>query len=201
MATNKVLTEEQFKSGFTFDDFLAKTEQKVAATDVNSLEGEELSLFKYRELNIYRMKRGVKSFTPDQSLMELINTPKAGKNWLVLTEDWCGDSAQCLPGLYVMAKENPSIDFRILERDNNPEIMDKYLTNGTRSVPILVAMNDQFEEIFRWGPRPKEAADLVKEWKAQGLEKAEFVERLHVWYGRNRCKAIQEEIKAILAAL
>jgi len=201
MTTDKVLTEEQFKSGITFDDFLAETERKVAATDVTSLDQEALETFKYTDLNVHRMKRGIKSFTPDEQLVELVNKSSAGTKWLVITEDWCGDSAQCLPGLYLMAKANPSIEFRIFERDKNPELMDKYLTNGTRSVPILVGMNEQFEEIFHWGSRPKEAADLVKEWKAQGLEKAEFIERLHVWYGRNRCKALQEEIKTILAGV
>ena len=76
--------------------------------------------------------------------------------------------------------------------------MDLYLTNGTKSIPILVALDNEGVELFHWGPRPKEAADLVKNAKAEGLEHDAFIEKLHLWYGKNRGAALENEIMQLL---
>jgi hypothetical protein len=99
----------------------------------------------------------------------------------------------------MIASESDKIDLRILDRDSNLEIMDQYLTNGiSRSIPKLVAFDPEGNEIFQWGPRPMEAQMIVENAKLNNLPKEEFVEALHLWYGRNRGMAIEVEFLELL---
>ncbi|HHY20810.1 MAG TPA: thioredoxin family protein [Bacilli bacterium] len=82
---------------------------------------------------------------------------------IVLTADWCGDAMINLPILMRIAEE-ALIDVRYLIRDDNLELMDQYLTNGTaRSIPIIIFLNEAGEEIAKWGPRSKKVAEVVSE--------------------------------------
>ena len=71
--------------------------------------------------------------------------------------------------------------------------MNEFLTNGTRSIPIVAAFNDEGEELFRWGPRPKAAVGLIDQWKSEGMEKSEWTEKLHLWYARNKGEELEKE--------
>ena len=118
---------------------------------------------------------------------------------MVLTEDWCGDSAQNLPYIAKIAECNSLIKLRILPRDQNLDLMDLYLTDQkSRSIPKLVAFDEFGNELFQWGPRPYEAQKLVMELNALGLSKNEFNEKLHLWYGRNKGKSIENEFVELL---
>jgi hypothetical protein len=79
--------------------------------------------------------------------------------------------------------------------------MDKYLTNGARAIPKLIAFDEQENEFFQWGARPKEAQDLVTQLKNEGKSKTEFLEALHLWYGKNRGKNLETEFLEILQKL
>jgi hypothetical protein len=119
--------------------------------------------------------------------------------WMVITETWCGDSAQNLPIIAKTAELNDKIDLRILLRDSNSDIIDHYLTDGqSRSIPILVAFDLYGNELFKWGPRPDTAKTLVTNLKHDGFSKEEFNQQLHLWYGRNRGKELESELLQIL---
>jgi hypothetical protein len=62
----------------------------------------------------------------------------------------------------------------------------------------MVAFDDNWKELFRWGPRPEEAKKLFEDLKTAGIEKAVRLEKLHLWYGRNRGAALESEIKELL---
>jgi hypothetical protein len=117
---------------------------------------------------------------------------------MVLTEPWCGDSAQCVPCLEKLAGSHPSIEIRFLLRDDNLEIMDRYLTDGKRGIPKLVAFDAQGTELYRWGPRPAEAQVVMDAALAEGLDKPARLEKLHLFYGRNRGRALDAEMVAVL---
>jgi hypothetical protein len=109
----------------------------------------------YTKLNLARWRRV-------QKTMELV--PGAGEvlrgtaplTWLVISEPWCGDAAQVVPVLATMAAQMPGSELRLVLRDEQPELMDRYLTNGGRSIPKLIAMDrESGAERFSWGPRPQ----------------------------------------------
>ncbi|MFB5285012.1 thioredoxin family protein [Peribacillus sp. Hz7] len=85
------------------------------------------------------------------------------RNWrgIVLTADWCGDAALNVPIIQRMA-EVSDIELRFLIRDENLELMNQYLTNGTsRSIPIFVFIDQEGKEVRVWGPRADEIQQLV----------------------------------------
>ncbi|KGX86231.1 thioredoxin family protein [Pontibacillus litoralis] len=87
---------------------------------------------------------------------------KSGLRVLVLTEDWCGDAMVNIPILLRMA-EATDINVRMLYRDQNVELMDQYLTNGTsRSIPIFIFIDEDGNELGKWGPRANEVQQIVE---------------------------------------
>lgn len=85
---------------------------------------------------------------------------------LVLTADWCGDAMLCIPIIKKIA-EVASFDMRFLIRDENLELMDQYLTNGTsRSIPIFIWIDEEGKERAVWGPRAPEVQEMVSQMMA-----------------------------------
>lgn len=198
----KFLENKIPQNGLLYNDFVDLIKNKIEQTDSNSLNADEKHLFDYTKLNYQRMLRIDKTYKVPIEIEYLIKKIDTYQLWMVLTEDWCGDSAQNLPYFNKYAALNINIDLRILERDKNLEIIDEYLTNGkSRSIPKIVAFNKNGDELFIWGPRPKEAEDLLYKLKAEGLQKDEYVEKLHLWYGRNRGKALESEFIEILKTI
>ena len=85
------------------------------------------------------------------------------RNLLVLVEDWCGDASNTVPILARWADESVNGELRILRRDENPQVMDQYLTNGARSIPIVIVLDEHLVELGHWGPRPGELQKWVVE--------------------------------------
>jgi hypothetical protein len=144
------------------------------------------------------MTRIDKSYEPGIDIRDEIEKIADHQLWMVITENWCGDSAQNLPYIAGIASMNQNIELKLILRDSNPDIMDHYLTNGTRSIPKLVAFDNEGNELFQWGARPKAAQDLVSDLKTQGFDKKYFLEKLHSWYARNRGADIEKEILLLL---
>ena len=187
------------QNGLTYEEYFNQFEEKIKTTDTAALNEEDKKLFEYSKLNLHRTNRIHKSYKVSDELCELLKEIDEPQLWMAITEDWCGDSAQNLPYIAQFIKCNPKIDLRIVLRDANPDIMDLYLTHGkSRSIPKIVAFDQNGNELFQWGPRPKAAQQLVEDAKAAGKSKDEFIEELHLWYGKNRGKDIEEEFKEIV---
>lgn len=171
-----------------------------AETDTAGLDPDAAARISFTRLNLHRTLRLERTWLPSPALAAELALVRAPQTWLVISEPWCGDSAQCVPCLVVAARLSPVIRLRLLPRDDFPEVMDLFLTRGTRSIPILAALDDQGRELFRWGPRPAAAQAEVDAAKAQGLDKDAVQERLHLFYGRDRGRALDAELVARLRA-
>lgn len=191
---NKPFLEHIKSYGLTYSQYHELLKHDAAASNSFSMSDDQKSLYEKRKLNLHRMTRIDKHCHIEAEMKNLINHIQAPQLWMIISETWCGDSAQNIPYIAKIAELNPRIDLRIIMRDENPSIMDLYLTNGTRSIPILVAFDEIGNKLFRWGPRPKEAQELFNELKEQGIEKKERMEKLHLWYGKNRGKNLQSEL-------
>ena len=86
---------------------------------------------------------------------------------LVITADWCGDAMVNVP-IFMRIANEALIDVRYFIRDENQDLMDQYLTNGTaRSIPIIVIIDQDGNEVGKWGPRSAEAQRFVDEKTGQ----------------------------------
>jgi hypothetical protein len=159
------------------------------------------AMINYTFMNDRRMDRWDKKIVLDADLVDSIKgLPKM--KWMVITEAWCGDAAQNIPFLAKLAQENPNIDLRLIMRDENPEIMDLYLTNGARSIPILILMDENFNDLTTWGPRPQPVQNMVMESKNKpDLDQSKFIESIHKWYAVDKNQTITQEFKALIKTI
>jgi len=149
----------------------------------------------YYPINLQRMKRGIKQINPDPLLENLIEKIKGRLTWLVLTEQWCGDGAQTLPLFYKVSKIHEKINLLILARDEYPELMDQFLTNGGRSIPKIIQLDEHLRITGTWGPRPAPAQELVHLYRERGEP---YANALHSWYAADRYSTLQNEIIDLL---
>ena len=115
---------------------------------------------------------------------------------LVIAEDWCGDASSTIPILARFADAAPGMELRLLRRDEHPELMDRYLTNGSRSIPIVIALDESYRELGHWGPRPSVLQAWVMENRAL-VPKAELYPQIRKWYARDRGQTTLREVLAV----
>lgn len=119
--------------------------------------------------------------------------PGAGRRLLVLAEDWCGDAVNTVPVLERLAAAAPGMELRILRRDEHPEVMNQYLTNGARSIPIVIVLDEEFRELGHWGPRPRKLQAWVMA-NRQVIPKAQLYPQVRKWYAKDRGETILREV-------
>ena len=190
------------EKGVPYEEYVQQLIQRVEAQkDARFSDARQKTLYEYSRLNAQRFRRIGQSYRVPGKMCELVRALPGRQVWLLITEDWCGDTAQTMPYVAKWLSCNKNIDLRVLLRDEHPEIMDRYLTDGKRSIPVLVAFDEQGHELFRWGPRPAEAAAVLKAGLEAGLERKQAVQNMHLWYSRNRGKAVEQEFAEIFARL
>jgi hypothetical protein len=98
-----------------------------------------------------------------------------------------------VPVLARWADAVPGMELRVVRRDEHPEVMDRYLTHGTRSIPIVIVLDESFAELGHWGPRPAELQDWVVANKPR-FSKAELYPQVRRWYARDKGEATLREV-------
>lgn len=196
--TKQPITHEHLAKAVSYTQYRELIDTLLAENKTTGINHSE-DMVEYTRLNMHRMLRMEKTINLDDELIQVLLSVQTKMIWVILTEAWCGDAAQNLPGLVKIADASPLIDVKLLLRDENPELMDAYLTNGTRSIPKLIALDaTTLEEIGTWGPRPDPAQQLVVELKQQQTPFKEFAEKLHGWYAKDRSQTLQNEFKVLL---
>lgn len=170
------------------DDLLGK--------DKTTGENHSESMIHYTKMNVHRMKRIDKQVELSDELKERLQGVERPMTWLVLTEAWCGDAAQSVPAIQKMADVTEMIDARYILRDQNLDIMDQFLTNGTsRSIPKLICLDSESKDVLgTWGPRPAEAQELFDTLRErEHFSYKDVAEKLHKWYADDKTRSIQSE--------
>ncbi len=156
----------------------------------------------YSLLNQTRMNRLEKTVKADAEIVNSLSSLGRHYTWLVLSEGWCGDAAQLLPIMEILAKSVDTVDLKIVFRDDNPELMDLFLTNGARSIPKLIVLDQDRRVLGQWGPRPKDAAALIARHKAEkGVVDEEAKTELQLWYLHDKGLSTQRELAALMASI
>lgn len=91
---------------------------------------------------------------------------KKGRKVLVLAEPWCG---HCMLDIPILLKivEQAKMPIRFLPRDEHLELMDQYVTDGKRYIPIVLLLDENGVEIAKWGPMAPEILQYVNELKTR----------------------------------
>jgi len=195
----KNIIENSLEKSISYQEY-RKLVADLLADGKSTGENQTEDLLNYSKLNNSRMKRLDKTFHLSGKTIEAIRKSAKKYSWIVLTESWCGDAANALPIINKMVEVSETIELRIVLRDENEVLMDKFLTNGSKSIPKLIAIDaDTKEVVDSWGPRPTEATKMVEEQKEKfGILDADFKKELQVWYNANKGVNIEENILELL---
>lgn len=196
MTSSTPITPELLRKAMSYEDYSKLLEEEMAQNRTTGPDQNEW-LIEYARLNLVRMNRLDKTTVLVDELRQALDNLKKPQLWVVLTEGWCGDAAQIVPVIAKVAEYSHKIGLKLLLRDENPEVMDAYLTKGTRSIPKLIALEpEHLEELGSWGPRPKAAQDMVDNFKKSpgGRSKEEFTAMVHKWYANNKTLDTQYEL-------
>ena len=183
---------------YSYSDYMLLLEQVVREGGTTGPK-QSADLTHYTKLNLHRTQRLNKTFVLNEDLKSAMQEIQIPQTWYILTEAWCGDAAQILPIINFAAGMNAAIDVKLLLRDENLDLMDGYLTRGGRSIPKLVAVDQDFNELFNWGPRPAGAQALLHAYKANPLKSySEFSEEIQRWYIADKGQSIQNELLTLV---
>lgn len=190
--------KESLKGSMSYAGYRSLVKLLVEDNSNSGLEKNE-SLAEYTKLNDRRMNRWDKTFKISDSDIAVLSNFNENISWLVITESWCGDAAHIVPVLNKIA-EFININFRVVLRDENLELMNMFLTNGAQSIPKLIMIDNVSGEVLNtYGSRPEEATKMVIDYKEKhGSLTPEFKEELQLWYNKNKGQAIASDITQIL---
>jgi thiol-disulfide isomerase/thioredoxin len=169
----------------SYQKYITNVETEAAT---NPTEGYS----KYVPINLKRMQRIQKTYTLSPVAVELLSQLKKPIRWLVITENWCGDSAQSTPIMEKMVEAaNGNIEMRFIYRDVNLELMNAHLTGSSMSIPKIIQMDSDFLVIGSWGPRPDKAHQLVLRLKSNPATAHTYSEELQKWYAQDKQVGIE----------
>lgn len=157
------------------------------------------SMLHYTKMNLQRMNRLQKTVRLNDEFTTLSKEKFVNHKWMILTEAWCGDAAQNIP-IFNAIGELLGVEPRYILRDEHLDLMDEFLVYGGRSIPVLIAMDADYNVLFSWGPRPKPAQKKVQDYKANPvIPYAEFAKELQLWYAKDKTQSAQKELFELLA--
>jgi len=195
----KTIIAAGLAKAYTYEEYRLRLKNLLAE---GKSSGDEQSddLLHYSQLNETRMNRLDKTIKITPEVETLLKNLKSEFIWLVLSEGWCGDAAQTLPIMHKMAQLTEAVELKIAFRDENPELMNLFLTNGSKSVPKLIVLEkDSLNVVAHWGPRPADAIKLVLDYKAKfGAIDETIKTDLQMWYLHDKGVSTQNEIVALL---
>lgn len=197
--TIKDIISESLNNSMTYAEYRNLV---ITLVEEQSTTGNEKTedLVQYTQLNDSRMRRWDKTAKVSEDMKTKIENFNKKVTWLVISESWCGDAAHVMPIINKVAELNENIDYKIVLRDENEDLMNQFLTNGGKSVPKLIMIDTETKEVLNtFGPRPTVATNLVQAYKAEhGVITPEFKEELQRWYNKDKGQSTIEDLVNLL---
>ena len=197
--SSPALAPERLAAAYTYASYRALIDQLLAEGKTTGPE-QSPELTHFTELNVARMQRIDKTTHLTPELTEAARTLPQKFIWLIITEGWCGDAAQLLPIMEAVAQASAGhIETRYLLRDDNLDLMDRYLVGSSRAIPRLIVFEAAtLRELANWGPRPAPAQELLLRLKGEGQSHEEYVAAVQGWYNHDKTQTTQHELLALV---
>ena len=132
------MTPERFATGLTYDGYKAAMGR-----------------------NGDRLEENERKVVLDKEATRFFGSLERPLNVVVLAEDWCGDVIANLPVLGRLSKSAPKLNVRVFYRDQNPDLIERWLNQGKhQSIPVFAFFDEDFREIGHWIERPASVTEL-----------------------------------------
>ena len=193
------IISESLQKGMSYSDYRNLVSNLVEEKSTTGLEKTE-ALANYTQLNDRRMKRWDKTMKVSEEVKSKVENFNRKVTWLVISESWCGDAAHIMPVINKVAELNENIDYKVVLRDENEQLMNQFLTNGGKAIPKLILIDNETNEVLNtFGPRPVVATDMVNTYKSEyGQITPEFKENLQRWYNKDKGQSTVEDLLSLL---
>ena len=152
----------------------------------------------YTKLNLVRMKRWMKTAELSADILTAANNITEPRQWIVITEPWCGDAAHIVPFIEMAAAVNPLVTVSYELRDSEPYRIENYLTNGSKSIPRLIIRDETGKDLGVWGPRPAGCHQLYQRLISEKAEFETVKAELQKWYNNDQGREIQKELAELI---
>jgi len=196
-----MIDQKLISESWVYTDYIFLLEKLLSEGKTTGLNQSE-EFLNYAKINLQRMRRIEKTSVISEELKNSLLGLKASYVLLVITEGWCGDAAQNIPILHLLEKMNSKLQLRLLLRDEHLDLMDHYLTHGSRSIPKVICIEkESLKEVFVWGPRPKPLQNLVIDLLAKGVSKEEKGLLTQNWYNADKTKSLQKELNSLFQSI
>jgi len=193
----KSIIQSALQNSYSYNEYRTLVSNLISEGKSTGLE-QSADLLHYSELNEVRMKRLEKTLKLDLEVEKTLQNLKSNQTWLVISEGWCGDAAQILPIIKLMSEASKNIDLKLVFRDENEELIHLFLTNGAKSIPKLLVLDESLNLINHWGPRPEGAKNLIIEYKANhGIVDEAAKTALQKWYLDDKGISTMKEIAGL----
>lgn len=193
-----MVTKKDIERSISFNEYYSLIE-RLANECGTTGDDQSQTYVEHTKLNYSRMKRILKTIEPLDDVTNTTDCFDDKITWLVIAESWCGDAAQNVPVMQIMAEVNPNINLRVILRDENSDLMNRYLTNGGKSIPILICLDENLNELGTWGPRPNVLQGWLKKEKANPtMEMSELKEQFQIWYTKDKGQTLQQEMLLLM---
>jgi len=199
-----ILPASALDASLTYDEYRRLIDALLADGKTTGTNHSR-AMLEYTRMSVVRMKRLDKTIRLLPELASDLKQLTKPMIWLVLTEAWCGDAGQSVPVMHALAAQNPHVDFRLLLRNEHPDIMDAFLTRGSRSIPKLIFLDGASREVLgSWGPRPQVLQQWIdqsrahlaglKDEQARKAYAKQMLTETQRWYARDKTASLQREI-------
>lgn len=122
----------RFSTGLTYDEYKAQMTRNRDKVEAN--------------------EAAVRLSDEDLAAFRRLNGPI---HVVALAEDWCGDVIANLPVIGALARESGTLDLRVFLRDQNTDLMQRWLNHGQyESIPVFAFFDARFAEIGVFIERP-----------------------------------------------
>ncbi|MFT4534339.1 MAG: hypothetical protein ACI9P5_001697 [Saprospiraceae bacterium] len=191
--TQRIAYKTYFENAISYEEYLKNFEAEIAIE-------EDSEFAEYLPQNWSRQSRLDRKLKLSADLIAAVAQLHKPINWLVITEHWCGDASQINPIINKVAEaSHEKINLKFIYRDENEELIDAHLTDGrSRSIPILIQLDQNNALINTYGPRPEEAQNLVKSLLAKGEA---YNIPLHTWYAKDKQKSVQDDLIRLIQSI
>lgn len=195
-----VLTADQLAAGLPYPAFRQHITEALAQPDPDP---HQAKLLPYYQESADRLDRLAPTVALLPELQAAVSRLAQQYIWVIITEGWCGDGSETVPIIEAVAQASGGhLKTRYFLRDANPELMDRYLTNSGRAMPIAVVLRaDSLTEAGVWGPRPTPLQAIVQDLKAREVPGKEITAQVHAWYDEDATLTTQRELLALVRQL
>ena len=152
-----------------WNDYMEKFNE-ILTSKFNDPPYDSKEYFEFVKLNWSRVKRWNKTGVLLKDTIDSFQGIRDMQNWILITDIQLRDSGN---------------------------LIDQYMTNGTRSIPILIVRDDEGNDLYVWGPRPKACQIMATKVKKSGGSSPEIKKAVQLWYNEDRGVSIQNELIAM----